>query len=326
MIVDCAVYRNGHRTEDPVDFSDALDAARAAGDSFVWLGMYEPTEEEFDLVSDEFSLHPLAIEDAVSAHQRPKLETYQDSLFMVLKTIGYHEDGHAVSTGEVMIFLGDCFVVTVRHGTDSPLAKLRAELEKQPDVLKHGPSAVLHSVCDTVVDHYVDVAAELQTDLDELEASVFAPGRAAVGTAERIYDFKRQLVACRRATAPLQEPLLRLAGGSVPFIEEKALPYLRDVADHLAKANDQVESLDRLLSDILSANLAQVSVQQNNDMRKISAWAALVAVPTMIAGIYGMNFQHMPELRLIWGYPAAVAAMVLVCILLYRVFKRSGWL
>ncbi|MFG3052781.1 magnesium and cobalt transport protein CorA [Kitasatospora sp. NPDC048239] len=327
MIVHCALYRAGRRIEGPEDYSDALAAARAAGDgSFVWIGLFEPTAEELDLVSTEFSLHPLAVEDAVGAHQRPKVEAYQDSLFVALKTVGYHPGGHAVTTGEVMIFLGDCYVMTVRHGADSPLGELRAELEQQPDVLRYGPSAVLHSVCDTVVDGYLDVATALQADLDELEADVFAPGRVGRDTAGRIYGYKRQLVAVRRATGPLVEPMLRLERGGVPFVRPEALPYLRDVADHLARANDQVEGMDRLLSDILSANLAQVSVQQNNDMRKISAWAALAAVPTMIAGVYGMNFEHMPELHQPWGYPAAVGLMVLVCAVLHRVFKRHGWL
>ena len=326
MIVDCAIYRDGRRVKGPEDYSDALAAARAAGDSFVWIGLYEPTADELDLVSEEFGLHPLAVEDAVSAHQRPKLESYQNSLFMALKTIGHHEGAQAVSTGEVMLFLGDGFVMTVRHGTDSPLAALRSQLENQPEILRHGPSAVLHSVCDAIVDGYVDVVTALQADLDGLEADVFAPGRPAGGVAERIYGFKRQLVTVRRATGPLLEPMLRLVRGGEPFVADEAVPYLRDVSDHLSRANDQVEGMDRLLSDILSANLAQVSVQQNSDMRKISAWAALAAVPTMIAGVYGMNFDHMWELHQRWGYPAVVALMAGACVVLYRVFKRSGWL
>ncbi|MEU6233166.1 magnesium and cobalt transport protein CorA [Kitasatospora sp. NPDC047058] len=327
MIVDCAIYRDGRRVEGPKDYSDALAFARAAGeDSFVWIGLFEPTTEELDTVSEEFGLHPLAVEDAVLARQRPKLESYQDSLFMALKTIDYHPGGHAVTTGEVMIFLGDGYVMTVRHGRESPLSSLRANLEQHPEILGYGPSAVLHSVCDTVVDHYVDVAASLMSDLDDLEAAVFAPGRPSSDTAGRIYGFKRQLVTVRKATAPLLEPMLGLARGDMPFIRAEALPYLRNVADHLARTNDQVEGMDRLLSDILSANLAQVSVQQNNDMRKISAWAALAAVPTMIAGIYGMNFEHMPELRQPWGYPGVLALMAVVCLVLHRVFKKHDWL
>ncbi|WP_180290680.1 magnesium/cobalt transporter CorA [Streptomyces sp. TLI_171] len=330
MIVDCGIYRAGRRTEGPTDFSDALAEVRAAGDGFVWIGLADPTEAEFAHVTDEFGLHPLAVEDAVTAHQRPKIDIYQDSVFTVLKTAAYHPGDETVSIGELMIFLGDSYVMTVRHGPESPLRDLRAELEKQPELLEHGPAAVLYAICDLVVDRYLDVATELQTDLDELEAEIFSPGRAR-GAAERIYGFKRQVVGFRKATFPLMEPALRLtrAGAAevkIPFVPAELRPYFRDVADHLAKVNEVVESLDRLLSDILSANLAQVSVQQNDDMRKISAWAALAAVPTMIAGIYGMNFEHMPELRQPWGYPVALTVMAGVCLFLHRLFKRAGWL
>ncbi|MCX4684676.1 magnesium and cobalt transport protein CorA [Kitasatospora purpeofusca] len=327
MIVHCAIYRDGRPVATPAGPTGSLAAARKAGrGGFVWIGLFEPTVEELDEVSEEFGLHPLAVEDAVGAHQRPKVEAYQDSLFVALKTLGYHPGGHAVTSGEVMLFVGEDFVMTVRHGADSPLGDLRAELEEHPEVLKYGPSAVLHSVCDAVVDGYVDVVVGLQADLDELEADVFAPGRVGRDIASRIYGYKRQLVTVRRATGPLVEPMMRLDRDGVPYVRAEAQPYLRDVSDHLARANDQVEGMDRLLSDILAANLAQVSVQQNNDMRKISAWAALAAVPTMIAGVYGMNFEHMPELHQPWGYPAAVSLMVVVCVLLHRVFKRHDWL
>ncbi|MER7752477.1 magnesium and cobalt transport protein CorA [Kitasatospora sp. NPDC097643] len=327
MIVHCASYHDGRRIEAPDDLHGALAAARAAGPGgFVWIGLFEPTAEELDQVGREFALHPLAVEDAVSAHQRPKVEAYQGSLFVTLKTLGYHPAAHAVTGGEVMVFLGEDFVMTVRHGADTPLSGLRAQLEKDPEVLRYGPSAVLHSVCDTVVDDHVEVVTALQADLDELEADIFAPGRVHRDTAGRIYGYKRQVMAVRRATGPLLEPMLRLARGGEPFVRAETTPYLRDVTDHLARVNDQVEGMDRLLSDILGANLAQVSVQQNNDMRKISAWAALAAVPTMIAGIYGMNFDDMPELHQPWGYPAALALMALVCVVLHRVFKRHDWL
>ncbi|MFJ1702551.1 magnesium and cobalt transport protein CorA [Kitasatospora sp. NPDC088346] len=325
MIVDCAVYRDGHRTEGPDDLSDALEAARAAGDGFVWIGLADPTEEEFDLVSAEFGLHPLAVEDAVTAHQRPKLEEYQDLLLMALKTVGYHPADRSMTVGEVMVMVGDSFVMTVRHGPDSPLKGLRAELEKQPELLRMGPATVLYGVFDLVVDSYLDLVTTLQGELDDLEADVFAPGRAR-GVAERIYGFKREVMRFRRATLPLQEPAARMLRPEVPFVPEPLRPYLRDVGDHLHRVIELVDGLDRLLSDILNANLAQVSVQQNDDMRKISAWAALAAVPTMIAGIYGMNFEHMPELHQIWGYPAVLAVMAGVCVWLYRAFKRAGWL
>ncbi|MFF7186835.1 magnesium/cobalt transporter CorA [Streptomyces sp. NPDC008222] len=332
MIVDCAIYRDGRRTEGPEDLSDALQEARASGDAFLWIGLYEPTEREFDLVTQEFGLHPLAVEDALKAHQRPKLEVYEDSLFLVFKPVSYEPRSDTVTSGELMIFLGDSFVVTVRHGKDMPLASVRRHLEEQPEMLRHGPTGVLYSIADSVVDHYLEVVTELGTDLEELEAEVFSPSSGGSRhTASRIYTFKRQVLEFRRATVPLAPPLARLAGqgvsgAAVPFVQEKSRPFFRDVNDHLARVNESVEALDRLVSDVLSAHLAQMSVRQNDDMRKISAWAAMAAVPTMIAGIYGMNFQHMPELHWVASYPAVILAMAALEVLLYRLFKRRGWL
>jgi magnesium transporter len=331
VIVDCAIYRDGRRTEGPADLSDALAAARDAG-GFVWIGLNEPTEREFDLVTAEFGLHPLAVEDALKAHQRPKLEVYDDSLFLVLKPVVYEPDSDTVSTGEIMIFLGDAFVVTVRHGGGSPLADVRRRMEREPETLGKGPTAVLYAIADATVDHYLDVATELQTDLDELETEVFSPSDGGSRhTASRIYTFKRQILEFRRATGPLGTPLTRLAGtgsfsAAVPFVNDEAQPFFRDVNDHLTRVNESVEGLDRLVTDVLSAHLAQMSVRQNDDMRKISAWAAMAAVPTMIAGIYGMNFDHMPELHWLWSYPAVIVAMAALEVLLYRLFKRRGWL
>ncbi|KPI03415.1 magnesium and cobalt transport protein CorA [Actinobacteria bacterium OV450] len=327
VIVDCAMYRDGRRSPAPEDLSDALDEARASGDAFLWVGMYEPTEEEFEHVSREFRLHKLAVEDALTAHQRPKLEVYDDSLFVVLKPVEYDDDADTVTAGELMLFIGDSFVVTVRHGEGAALAAVRHRLEQEPEVLRHGPTAVLYAVSDAVVDHYIEVAAELQVDLEEVEAEVFAPNATDTkNTAARIYGFKRQVLEFRRATNPLLQPMNRLAFGSVPFVHEHAQPFFRDVADHLIKASEYIEGLDRLLSDALSAHLAQMGVRQNDDMRKISAWAAMAAVPTMVAGIYGMNFDHMPELRQVWGYPAVLLVMVGVCLGLHRLFKSRGWL
>ncbi|MEU6402719.1 magnesium/cobalt transporter CorA [Streptomyces sp. NPDC046985] len=333
MIVDCGIYRDGRREPGPEDFSDALAKARAS-QGFVWLGMHEPSEKEFDRVSEEFALHPLAVEDALKAHQRPKLEVYDDSLFLVLKPVMYEPRSDAVSTGELMIFLGDSFVVTVRHGEGDALTDLRHRLEQDPETLRKGPTAVMYAIADMVVDHYLDVAVELQTDLEELEGEVFSPERGGSRhTASRIYNFKRQITEFRRATGPLAPPMSRLSGTgqsafatAVPFVDDAARPFFRDVSDHLTRVNESVESLDRLVSDILSAHLAQTSVQQNDDMRKISAWAAMAAIPTMIAGIYGMNFQHMPELHWVWSYPTVIAVMAVLEVLLYRLFKRRGWL
>ncbi|MEU2388699.1 magnesium/cobalt transporter CorA [Streptomyces sp. NPDC012461] len=331
MIVDCAVYREGRRTKAPGDFSDALDQARAAG-GFVWIGLHEPDPDEFDLVAREFGLHPLAVEDALKAHQRPKLEVYDDSLFVVLKPVAYEAESDAVSSGEIMIFLGDGFVVTVRHGESAPLAAVRGRLEHEPELLGKGPTSVLYAISDATVDHYLEVAVELQNDLEELETEVFDPeGGGSRHTASRIYTFKRQILEFRRATGPLTMPMTRLAGigtfgAGVPFVSDRARPFFRDVQDHLTRVNDSVEGLDRLVSDILSAHLAQMSVRQNDDMRKISAWAAMAVVPTMIAGIYGMNFEHMPELSWPGAYPALIALMVVLEVLLYRMFKRRGWM
>ncbi|WP_030244068.1 MULTISPECIES: magnesium and cobalt transport protein CorA [unclassified Streptomyces] len=331
MIVDCAIYRDGHRSEGPEDFSDALGEARAAG-GFVWIGLHEPTEREFDHVTQEFGLHPLAVEDALKAHQRPKLEVYDDSLFVVLKPVAYEPQSDTVSSGEIMIFLGDSFVVTVRHGEGAPLKAVRHRLEQEPELLGNGPTSVLYAVADAAVDHYLDVATELQTDLEELEAEVFSPDSGGSrNTASRIYTFKRQVLEFRRATGPLALPMSRLAGTApygvtVPFVDDRARPFFRDVSDHLTRVNESVENLDRLVSDILSAHLAQMSVRQNDDMRKISAWAAMAAIPTMLAGIYGMNFEHMPELRWVWSYPALIALMAVLEVAVFRLFKHRGWL
>lgn len=328
VIVDCAIYRDGRRTDGPADFSDALEEARATGDAFLWIGLHEPTEKEFKLVSSEFGLHPLAVEDALAAHQRPKLEVYDDSLFAVIKPVVYDHGSDTVSTDELMVFIGDSFVVTVRHGEGAPLAAVRRRLEAETEVLKHGPTAVLYAISDAIVDHYIVVAGELQVDLEELETEVFAPTATgdSKNTAARIYTFKRQVLEFRRATVPLVTPMARLAGAGVPFVHDRSQPFFRDVQDHLTRANEQVEGLDRLLSDILSAHLAQMGVRQNDDMRKISAWAAMAAVPTMVAGIYGMNFKHMPELKWAWAYPAVILLMAGVVLGLYRQFKRRGWL
>lgn len=328
MIVDCAIYKDGHRAEGgPDDLSNALDQARAAGNSFLWIGLHEPTEEEFARVASEFRLHPLAVEDALKAHQRPKLEVYEDSLFEVLKPLGYDDAKGTITASELMVFVGDSFVVTVRHGESGALSEVRHRLELAPHLLQHGPSAVMYAVSDTVVDHYLVVAAELQVDLEELEARVFEPADGTSrNTAGVIYNFKRQLLEFRRATGPLIEPMARLAGGGMPFVAAASRPFFRDVADHLARAHEQGDGLDRLLSDILAAHLTQVGIRQNDDMRKISAWAAMAAVPTMIAGIYGMNFERMPELHQAWGYPAVLMVMGGAIAVLYRLFKRRGWL
>ncbi|MGY1715274.1 magnesium/cobalt transporter CorA [Geodermatophilus sp. SYSU D01106] len=327
-VVDCAVYVEGRR-EPPVDPMEALEAAVERG-GFVWLGLFEPTEEELGAIAERYGLHPLAVEDAVYAHQRPKLERYDDDLFMVLKTATYleHEEltatSEVVDTGEVMVFLGAHHVITVRHGQHGDLADLRRRLEDQRDLLCLGPSSVLYAVADLVVDSFVEVSEQVQDDVDELEASVFSPQRTDdIG---RLYQLKRELMQLRRAVGPLELPLQKLSERQVDVVPDAMRSYFRDVLDHAIRVRDQVAGLDELLSSILQASLARTSMNDNEDMRKISAWAGIIAVPTAIAGIYGMNFEWMPELQWRWGYPMVWIVIVVACSLLYRGFKRNGWL
>jgi magnesium transporter len=323
VIVDCALYRDGERAAGGTHWQELRAKADVDGD-FVWIGMHDPSEEEMREVAEVFELHPLAIEDAMQPHQRPKLERFGDLVFLVLKTLWYVDEHDAVETGEIAMFLGADFVVTVRHGQGNELHSAREELESSRRVLAHGPGGVMYAVIDRVVDEYLDVVDELVVDVDEIESSVFSADRT--NDSARIYVLKRELAEVRRAVLPLREPVARLVTGDVPGVPENSTPFFRDVADHLARAAETVDSLDSLLSTAFDAHLAQISVQQNNDMRKISAGAALVVVPTLIAGVYGMNFEHMPELEWTYGYPFALALMAVVAAGLWVLFKKSGWL
>ena len=302
----------------------ALEHCQRDNSSWVWIGLHKPTEEEFESVRAEFGLHPLAVEDAINAHQRPKLEDYGDNLFIVLKPARYHEDIEEVEFGEILIFMGEGYLITVRHGDTTELHKVREECERQPERMKHGPAAVLHAIVDRIVDDYAPVIAGVEDDIEEVEEAAFSPDRANPG--QRIYHLKREVISLHRATGPLVGPLERLAGDEHRYIPEKMRTYFRDVQDHIITVNEQVENFREMLNGVLGANLTQVTVRQNEDMRRISAWVAILAVPTMIAGIYGMNFDHMPELRYQYGYPAVLLAMAVLCSGLYRYFKRAGWL
>ena len=323
MIVDCAVYRNGLRSGGGLELRDAALACRLE-DHFVWIGLHEPTQAEFDSVTREFDLHELAVEDAISAHQRPKVEEYGDSLFVVLKTARYVAEIDDVVLGEINLFIGDGFVVSVRHGEASALAEVRKEMEHAPARLREGPGAVLHAIVDKVVDDYEPVVDHLEADVDDVEAEVFSPSRKS--SVERIYKLKREVLEFQHAVAPLTEALAYLATTPLPHVDEHVRPYFRDVADHVTRVAERVESYRDLLTAVLTANLTQVGTQQNEDVRKISAWVAIIAVPTMIAGIYGMNFEHMPELGWTYGYPMALGIMLTACLVLFRWFKRAGWL
>jgi magnesium transporter len=319
MIVDCAVYEAGERTD--VTLQKAHEAYRRDG-AFVWIGLHEPTREEFEAVAGEFALHELAVEDAIKAHQRPKLERYGDVTFLVLKTARYVEPDE-IEFGEILLFIADDFVVSVRHGEGVPLHGVRAKLERRSDFLRYGPLAVVHAILDEVVDAYAPVLMALEHDIEEVEQEVFSDKRTNPG--RRIYELKREAIDFTRSVTPLVEPVERMTTGTTRVPDELA-SYFRDVLDHLIRLSQQVEALREALTSVLQANLAQVTVRQNEDMRKISAWVAIIAVPTMLAGIYGMNFEHMPELRWELGYPGVIALMLVICFGLWRYFKRIGWL
>jgi magnesium transporter len=324
VIVDCALYDAGERVGDRLELADALRAARKSDTAFVWIGLRDPEPEEFQEVTDEFGLHPLAVEDAVRGHQRPKFEIYGDTMFAVLKPARYVDSREIVELSQVIVFLGEGFVITVRHGESSVLRDVRRDITSAPDELRCGPIGVLHAIVDHVVDDYADVVSGLDIDVEEVEQQVFSSGRE--NRAERIYKLKREVLEFRQAVVPLVEPLEILTAGKWPHTRDVPMEYFRDIHDHLLRARDRIESLNALLSDVLNANLAQVGVRQNEDMRKISAWVAIAAVPTMIAGVYGMNFDHMPELRWFYGYGFALALMAVACVSLFVMFRRRGWL
>ena len=323
MIVDCAVYGQGHRLDRTHDVA-GLRAEAADVGGFAWVGLVEPTVLEFDAVRSEFELHELAVEDAVKAHQRPKLEIYGDTLFLVVKTVGYVAAEQRVELGEVLLFVGPEFLVTVRHGEMGGLGNVREHLEHQPELLAHGPAAALHAIVDRIVDAYEPVGDGLRDAIEELEGLVFSSG--GTNPVERIYRLRREVVHFARAVGPLRPALRNLTLPDTPNVDPELIPYFRDVADHAARVGDQIESFGALLNGVLQANLTQVSVRQNEDMRRISAWVAIIAVPTAVAGIYGMNFEHMPELEWRFGYPAVLLLILIACAALWLRFRRIGWL
>jgi magnesium transporter len=323
VIVDCGVYAEGERKDlprNPETVAQAVDDDHA---SFGWVGLHEPSEEEMTRVQRLFNLHDLAVEDAMQLHQRPKVERFGDALVVVLRTLWYVDAGDAVETGQVTVFVGPRYVVTVRHGEGGELATARKGLEERASILGHGPTAVLWAICDEIVDDYEKVAGSVEVDVDEIESSVFSPQRTS--DAERIYGLKREVLEMRRAIDPLRDPMEQFTHG-IRGLNPQAAPFFRDVSDHINRVSDQTEAIDTLLSSALNAHLARISVQQNDDMRRISAWVAIAAVPTMLAGIYGMNFDYMPELRWHFGFYAILLVMGATCVTMYRFFRKVGWL
>ena len=322
VIRDLAVYRNGIRHE-AIDITHAWHDVIENG-GFLWLGLVEPTAEELQHAAAVLGLHPLSVEDAAHPHQRPKVEIFGETTLSVFKTVFYDDAVSAIDTGEVAVFTSSRFVVTVRHGIGAQLATTRHTLEADPTFLAHGAYSVLHAVVDKVADDYLVIADELETDIAALERQVFTDD--ATSDAEAIYRLKREVIEFRRAVRPLRQELERLMSGHVAGMANELAPFFRDVCDHIERVADAVEGFDELLAGMLQADLAQIQVRQNSDMRRITAWVAIAAVPTMVAGLYGMNFDHMPELRWRYGYPMVVAALVAACALLWRRFRKAGWL
>ncbi|MFF0065637.1 magnesium and cobalt transport protein CorA [Streptomyces sp. NPDC005279] len=328
--MECVIYRSdgdasqASRPEVLEGSEASLKRLRDAGEgAFGWIRLVEPSDDEVQTLARELRLHPLAVEDAVRAHQRPKRERYGDVLAVALKTLWYVEATSQVEVGQIMIFLGPNYVLTVCHGESDPIPEAERRLCSDPAMLAFGPVAVLHAVLDVTVDAYGSIAEEVRGDLSDLERRVFSPVREDV--IEEVYSLKREVLEFRDAVQPLVPVVQDLAGPRTGWHED-AMPYLRDVADHVHRTDIEVRSLDELLNSVLDAHLARVGTWQNDDMRTISAWAAIFALPTLIAGVYGMNFAHMPELEWTYGYPLAVGAMVGASALLRHLFRRNGWL
>ena len=327
MIVDRAIYRDGERIAAPESLAE-LNATCRGGDGIAWIGLYRPDATEFAAVAEQFDLHELAVDDAVKAHQRPKLERYGDMLFLVLRPARYIEETETVEFGEVHVFAGPHFVITVRHSEAPDLARVRRSLEERPDLLRRGPVAIVHAIIDRVVDDYRPVVAGLQNDIDEIENDVF-DGSPTVS--RRIYELAREVIEFHRATKPLDPILKGLM--TAPGVADEERAHLRDVEDHALQIEEQVSGFRELLQNILSVNLtletkalSEAANTTNEEVKKISAWAAIFFAPTLVGTIYGMNFDQMPELGWALGYPFALALMALICVGLYLMFKRRGWI
>ena len=323
MIVDCAHYQKGERQHvGPIEIEEAARLCGGSG-NFAWVGLKEPTADELERVGNAFGLHELALEDVENAHQRPKLEDYGDSLFIVLRTARYDDAKEEVEFGEIHLFVGSDYVVAVRHGEASELTGARKRLEEHENLLEAGPGAVVWAIVDKVVDDYTPVVDGIDNDIEEVEEEIF--GQQADST-QRIYFLKREVIEFHRAVSPLLAPLESLQYGAQPAVNDELRRFFRDVHDHAKRVDEQVSSQRELLTSILEANLALLGVKQNVVVRQISAWAAIITVPTFMASVWGMNFEHMPELNETWAYPAALVLMLVAIVGLYRFFKRIDWL
>lgn len=321
-IVNCVAYADGKRIAN-VRLQD-IHSILQEKDQFVWIGLYEPSEEILQKVKQEFNLHELAVEDAHNAHQRPKVELYADSIFVVLRTAQTNQQHH-IEFGETHFFVGNNFIVVIRHGSDVPYTDVRARCESTPELMKKGQGFVLYAVMDFIVDRYFPIVHELEHELELIEDKIFKekPNRE---TTENIYDLKRELLDVKRAVSPLIDICNRLMRFDIKCISEETRPYFRDVYDHVLRINETVDNTRELLNSAMEANFSLISIAENEVSKKFSGWAAIIAVPTLVAGFYGMNFKFMPELNWHYGYYAVIFVTVASCAALYYFLKRSGWL
>jgi magnesium transporter len=322
-IVNCATYLDGRRVAN-VEISGINEILKNP-DQFVWVGLHEPGEEMLQLVQKEFSLHDLAIEDAHNAHQRPKIETYGDTLFIVLRTVQMNKALNQIDFGETHFFVGSNFLINVRHGSSISYAEVRNRCESTPHLLRKGQGFALYAVMDSIVDQYFPVVEALEEDLQEIEDKIFKekPSRE---TTENIYNLKRKLLDIKHAVSPLIDICNRLMRFDIKLISEETQPYFRDIYDHAVRINEMVDGVRELLNTALEANFSLISISQSEVAKKFAGWAAIIAVPTMVAGFYGMNFKFMPELNWQYGYPVVVAATILLCLFIYSRFHKAGWL
>jgi magnesium transporter len=323
-VINCAAYCKGRRVSN-IQINEVGEVLKQS-DRFVWIGLHEPTEELLEQVQEEFGLHDLAIEDAHRAHQRPKVENYGDSLFIVLRTAQItNKAPYQIEFGETHFFLGENFIVSIRHGSSISYTEVRNRCEKTPDLLQKGPAFALYSIMDAIVDQYFPVIQELESELESVEDKIFKE-RPSRETTESIYQLKRQLLEVKRAVSPLIDICNKLMRSDLVLIPDDTRPYFRDIYDHSVRLNEMVDNARELLGGALEANFSMISIAQSDVSKKFAGWAAILAVPTMIAGIYGMNFRWIPELNWHWGYPFVLGVTFLVCLLLYFLFRRSGWL
>jgi magnesium transporter len=337
-VVDTAIYRDGHRIETPATVAETARRLRELPGTMAWIGMFRPAEAQLLPVAEEFGLHEVAVEDAIVAHQRPKLERYGDTLFVVLRAATYLDDVEEVEFGEIHLFVGPNFVLTVRHSRTPDLGAVRRRMEDDPELLARGPEAVLYAILDGVVDGYAPVVAGLQKDIDEIETEVF---RGDPKVSRRIYELSGEVIEFQRCVRPLMGMLAGLETGFAKYgTDEDLQRYLRDVADHATTVAERVAGFRQMLADILTVNatlvnqaqneeikrLTEASYDQNEEVKRVSAWAAILFAPTLIGTVYGMNFEAMPELHWAFGYPFALGLMILVSVTLWLIFRTRGWL